>query len=177
MSLLNNKWSRTILAALITIAAMAFVWSEVQGLRPERVSWPSTGSARLVSVERMPDTGDLCTSMPVSAIAMQSAEFEGNRFFDDSKVYAATTVDITRPPVRTIRDTYPIYSSVAVDPIRDEVILQDTNLFAVRVFNRLDNTPRDVEATTPKRIIEGRDTKNEYNNGLYVDTKSGEIYN
>ena len=136
MSLLNNKWGKAVLAALITIAAVAFVWSEIQGLRPERVSWPSTGSARLVSVERLPDTGDLCSAMPVSAIAIQSAEFEGNRFFD-SKVYAATTVDITRPPVRTIRDTYPIYSSVAVDPIRDEVILQDTNLFAVRVFNRL----------------------------------------
>ena len=177
MSLLNNRWGKAILAAVITIGAMFFVWSEIQGLRPERISWPSTGSARLVSVERLPDTGDSCSALAVSAIAIQSAEFEGSRFFGDSKVYAATTVDVTRPPVRTIRDTYPIYSSVAVDPVRDEVILQDTNLFAVRVFNRLDNTPRDVEATTPKRVIEGRDTKNEYNNGLYVDTKSGEIYN
>src|SRR5207237_10051542 len=70
-----------------------------------------------------------------------------------------------------------IYSSIAVDTVRDEVILQDTNLFAIRVFNRLDNTPSSAEFTAPKRVVQGNDTKNEYNNGLYVDTKSGEIYN
>jgi len=177
MSLLNSRWGSAILSAATTITAIAFVWSGIRGLRSQPASWPSTGSARLVSVERLPETADLCSSMPVSAIAMQSAEFDRDGFLGDSKVYAAETVDVSRPPVRTIRDTYPIYSSVAIDPVRDEVILQDTNLFAVRIFNRLDNTPSDAEATTPKRVIEGRDTKNEYNNGLYVDAKSGEIYN
>jgi len=171
MRLGNNIRGKEILAVLTLLAAIVFCWSEVERWRPAPVSWPSTGSARLVSIERLPDVGDTCTSMPVSAIATLSAEFE------DSKVYAATTVDITRPPVRTIRDTYPIYSSVAVDTIRDEVILQDTNLFAIRVFNRLDNTPPSAESTTPKRVVQGSDTKNEYNNGLYVDPKSGEIYN
>src|SRR5262249_48430445 len=119
MSLLNSRWGRAILAAATTITAIVFVWSGIRGLRSQPPSWPSTGSARLVSVERLPDTPDLCSSMPVSAIAMQSAEFDRDGFLGDSKVYAAETVDVSRPPVRTIRDTYPIYSSVAIDPVRD----------------------------------------------------------
>src|SRR5437879_12579577 len=64
---------------------------------------------------------------------------------------AGDTVDVTRPPVRTIRDTYPIYSSVAVDTQHDEVVLQDTNLFGIKLFNRLDNKPPDSESTPPER--------------------------
>jgi len=122
----------------------------------------------LVSVGRLTD-GDFCApSEPVSAIATVSAEFE---------VHAAETVEVNRPPARVIKDTYPIYSSIAVDPIREEVVMQDTNLFGIKVFNRLDNTPENVDATQPKRVIQGPDTKNEYNNGVYVDPKNGETYN
>ena len=41
----------------------------------------------------------------------------------------------------------------------------------------LENTPPNVDASKPKRVIEGPDTKNEYNNGLYIDPKNGETYN
>src|SRR5262249_47957598 len=102
MRLGKNKHGKEILVGVIALASVVFLWSEVRRLRPAPTSWPSTGSARLVSIEQLPDAGDSCTSMPVSAIAVQSAEFE-ERFLDDSKVYAATTVDISRPPVRTIR--------------------------------------------------------------------------
>jgi hypothetical protein len=84
--------------------------------------------------------------------------------------------EISRPPVRTIRDTYPIYSSIAVDTQFNEVVLQDTNLFGIKVFNRLEHTPAGVEASKPVRVIEGRETDLEYNNGLYVDPKNGDIY-
>ena len=47
------------------------------------------------------------------------------------------TTELTRPPVRTILDTYPIYSSIAVDTQFNEVVLQDTNLFGLKVFSRL----------------------------------------
>src|SRR5439155_20757205 len=86
------------------------------------------------------------------------------------------TVDVTRPPVRTIRDTYPIYSSIAVDPVRDEVVLQDTNLFSIKSFYLLDNTPHTAEFTKPKRVIQGPKTLNEYNNGLHIDPKTGNIH-
>ena len=133
----------------------------------------SMGSARLVSIEHLPDQGDMCASPEqVSAIAALSFDALKGR-----SVYAAETVEVNRLPARMIRDTYPIYSSIAVDPVRDEVVMQDTNLFGIKVFNRLDNTPPNVDVTKPKRVIEGPDTKNEYNNGVYVDPKNGETYN
>jgi DNA-binding beta-propeller fold protein YncE len=134
------------------------------------------GSAQLVSMEQLPDYSELCAPEEGSAIAAMAAEFEENRLLTPSSVYAADTVEINRPPARMIRDTYPIYSSVAVDPVRDEVVLQDTNLFSIKVFNRLENTPPTATAAVPKRVIIGPDTKNEYNNGLYVDLGNGETY-
>ena len=82
----------------------------------------------------------------------------------------------TLTPLRTIRDTHPTYSAIAVDVNSDEVILQDNNLWSYRVFNRLDNTPPGVAMTTPKRIVSGPDTALQFNNGLYVDPKNGDIY-
>src|SRR5438034_7274292 len=148
-------------------------------------SKPSLGSPRLVSIEELPDSGEICAPEPPSRNASMIAALEDKNLFAafrETSVHAASpetgdTADVTRPPIRTIKDTYPIYSSIAVDPVRDEVVLQDTNLFGIKVFNRLENTPGNVEATTPKRVIEGPDTKNEYNNGVYVDPKNGETYN
>jgi len=82
-----------------------------------------------------------------------------------------------RLPVRTIRDTAPTYSSVAVDINSNEVILQDNNLWSYRVFDRLSPTPKnDDQVTKPKRIVMGDKTALQFNNGLYVDPVSGDIY-
>lgn len=82
----------------------------------------------------------------------------------------------TLTPVRTVRDTHPTYSAVAVDVNSNEVILQDNNLWSYRVFNRLDNTPAGAEMTQPKRVVTGDKTALQFNNGLYVDPVNGDIY-
>jgi len=138
------------------------------------------GSPRLVSVEELPDYSEICPPEPASHNSSMIAALEENNLFGaftEASVHAEDdSAEVTRPPVRTIKDTYPIYSSVAVDPIRDEVVLQDTNLFGIKIFNRLENTPSDVEAAKPKRVIQGPKTQNEYNNGLYIDPKTGNIH-
>jgi DNA-binding beta-propeller fold protein YncE len=78
--------------------------------------------------------------------------------------------------VRTVRDTRPTYSAIALDLNTDEVILQDNNLFEYRVFNRLDNTPPEADETMPKRVVQGPLTELEFNNGLYLDPKNGDVY-
>ncbi|PYS35001.1 MAG: hypothetical protein DMG14_28035, partial [Acidobacteria bacterium] len=88
----------------------------------------------------------------------------------------AATGDVTRPPVRQIWDTDPIYVSIAVNTATDEVVLQDTNEFGLRIFNRLDNTPATVSSLQSKKLIQGPKTKLEYHQGLYIDPKNGEIY-
>jgi len=138
------------------------------------------GSPRLVSVEELADYNEICPPEPASHNRSMIAALEENNLFaalTETSVRAeGDTADVTRPPVRTIKDTYPIYSSVAVDPLRDEVVLQDTNLFGIKIFSRLENTPSDVEAAKPKRVIQGPKTLNEYNNGLYIDPKTGNIH-
>jgi DNA-binding beta-propeller fold protein YncE len=169
----RNKSRKAILAAVLVAAFGIFCFSRFE--QPATVSEPGMGSARLVSLEQLPDSSQLCAPEEASAIATLSAEFDENSLL--TTVHAADTLEVTRPPVRMILDTYPIYSSVAVDPVRDEVVMQDTNLFSIKVFNRLENTPPNANAARPKRVIEGPDTKNEYNNGVYIDPKNGEIYN
>jgi DNA-binding beta-propeller fold protein YncE len=146
---------------------------------PESASL-NDGGAQLVSVAELPNM-ETCSTETVDVSSTMVVK-ENTSLFNllrDSSVYAqggTDTSEVTRAPVRTIRDTYPIYSSVAVDPIRDEIVLQDTNIFSIRVFNRLENTPPGREAAEPKRIIIGDKTDIEYNNGLYIDPKNGEIY-
>jgi len=82
-----------------------------------------------------------------------------------------------RVPVRTIRDTAPTYTSIAVDVNANEVIMTDNNLWSYRVFDRLSPTPKkDTDITPPKRIVTGDHTALQFNNGLYVDPVNGDIY-
>jgi hypothetical protein len=82
-----------------------------------------------------------------------------------------------RLPVRTIRDTAPAYSAVAVDVNSNEVVLQDNNLWSYRVFDRTAPTPTgEIDTTKPKRIVRGDKTALQFNNGLYVDPVSGDIF-
>jgi len=89
---------------------------------------------------------------------------------------APASVDAERAPVRVIRDTYATYSAIAVDAKTNEVFLQDENLFGIKVFNRMDNTPKSAVFTEPKRMFGGSNTKLEFNCGLYIDPQSGDVY-
>lgn len=79
-------------------------------------------------------------------------------------------------PVRNIRDAYPAFASVAVDMVRNEVVMTDENLFQILVYDRTENTAPGAEASKPKRVIVGEDTNIEFQSGVYVDQKTGDIY-
>jgi hypothetical protein len=171
---------RTALAGLFAIAMVVVGPSSVRRLQVSDSSSEVTGSARLVAIQEFPDFGDVCNMEPA---APDTSPGEENLFsaFAEPAAHAAPqssgeTTDVTRPPVRTIRDTYPIYSSIAVDTQRDEIALQDTNQFGIKFFKRLENTPTGAGASTPLRVIEGEKTDLEYNNGLYIDPKNSDIY-
>ncbi len=132
-----------------------------------------TGSPQLISVEPLAAMGgEMCQWAPASAsTALVSALRQ-----EQPAAGAASSVDADRAPLRIIRDTYPTYSAIAVDTNSNEVYLQDENLFGFKVFNRLDNTPPTASFTEPKRIVRGVQTKLEFNCGLYVDPKTGDVY-
>ena len=155
--------------------------------------WAISETPRLVSIDPLPTVeGEMCeTGVPgvprgtkvhwVSAIAGLTVEGASRQSsplitasFADEK--ARPSVNSDRAPVRVIEDTYPTYSAIAVDTRTNEVFLEDENLFGLKVFNRLDDTPPGASFTEPKRVLGGIKTKLEFNCGLYIDPKSGDVY-
>jgi len=137
-----------------------------------------TGQPQLVSRSPLPASeGEFCQWVPASAsgalsTALWQEQLAARAAADDAR----PVVDADRAPVRAIKDSYPTYSAIAVDTNSNEVYLQDENLFGLKVFNRLDNTPPTAAFTEPKRTIGGINTKLEFNCGLYVDQRSGDVY-
>jgi DNA-binding beta-propeller fold protein YncE len=128
-----------------------------------------TGPAQLVYYDPLPaelmDDG-MCEGPPVGV---------GTALAADSLEDGAGSDASGKKPARMIRDRYPSFSSVAVDSSRNEVVLTDENLFNVLVYNRLDNTsPAGI--TEPKRAIGGLKTKIEFQSGVHIDPKNGDIY-
>ena len=86
------------------------------------------------------------------------------------------TIFIERAAARVIQDPNPSFSAVAVDMVRDEIVLQDESLEQIMVYNRLDNTPPRAAMTEPKRVIGGGFTNLSLNCGIWVDQATGDIY-
>ena len=142
-----------------------------------------TGSPQLVAVDALPPAdGEMCEWIPASSQSLLIAALQQERAAARGAAMAPAdegerpAVDADRAPVRVLRDNYPTYSAVAVDPLRKEIVLQDENLFNIMVYDRMANTPPTATMTEPKRVIGGHETKVEFNCGLYIDPTSGDIY-
>jgi DNA-binding beta-propeller fold protein YncE len=81
-----------------------------------------------------------------------------------------------RQPVSTVRDPRNAFAGLAIDPIRNEVIIAEENNFSILVYDRMENTPPRAALSEPKRVIQGERTYLEYACGVYVDPASGDIY-
>ena len=156
-----------------------------------------TISNRLVSVQHLPDM-EMCSSEltladqwaiqqispPIRpAVQMASLQSESSSAAlrpapQQNRPAAAAPANGARSltPERTIRDSDPTYSAIGLDLLHDEVILQDNNLWSTRIFKRTDNTPVGQKLTEEQRVIQGDKTKIQFNNGLYIDPKNGDIY-
>ena len=142
-----------------------------------------TGYPQLVSIEplqAMNTDGEMCQWVPASSQTSLVSELQHGR--DAARGVSATAADgrpamsLDRPPLRTIRDQFPTYSTVALDTKNNEIVLQEENLFQIMVYDRMANTPPSATMTEPKRVIGGTEAKVEFNCGLYVDPMSGDIY-
>ena len=176
--------AKRVWSTLLAVAAVAFLIGKAKEFDLVRASQDAfgkpSGDARLVSVEPLPTTeGKMCIWMPASASEEVMTGFRQQllpQSITASNEQVRTSVVLDQPPIRTLRDTYPTYSAVALDPNTDEVYLQDENLFGYKVFNRLDNTPPTAAFTEPKRAVGGSKTSMDFNCALYVDPKTGDVY-
>ncbi len=81
-----------------------------------------------------------------------------------------------RSPIRTITDSYFAFAGIAVDPIRNEVVMAEENLSRLLVYDRLENTPPSATMSEPKRMLGGENTFLEYACSVYIDPATGDIY-
>jgi len=143
------------------------------------VHFHSRGSARLISIEEAPDLGDSCYRPASASLARRDSQRGLFAEFGEDTVHAqdaSSTVSLARPPVRDILDTAPIYSSVGVDVERNEVFLQDSNTWSVRVFSRMDNAKPGAPPTEPRRVISGPKSDVQFNSCVYIDPANGDVY-
>ena len=171
--------------ALVATAASAIVLSTPElSVDALTARLASTGGPRLKSIEPLPemDSGSMCQLAP--AAASQNEILAMLR--SPQNAAEAPARDIASPgqrngikdraPLRVIKDPYPTYSAVAMDFNHDEIVLLDENLFQILAYDRTANTPPQAAMTEPKRVLGGHHTKIEFNCGLYIDPKNGDIY-
>ena len=172
---IRGKAGFAAILAMIAIAAAFVVSSQEIDTARSVFGRKPTGQAQLVSIQPYPEmNGEMCQWVPASASSTLLAAFQQPRQGVPDEASRAEVEK--RAPVRMIRDDYAAYSSVAVDPVNDEVVLTDENFFQILVYDRLDNTPPTARLTEPKRTIAGLKTEIEFQCGLYIDPMSGDIY-
>jgi hypothetical protein len=140
----------------------------------------ASAGAKLISVVSLPQMeGEWCEAEPARAAPALIASLQQDRVPAPAAANGndARGVDAAKlKPIRMIRDPYAALSSVAVDVTNNEVVMTDENLFQVLVYDRLANTPPSAALTEPKRMLGGDKTEIEFQCGLYIDPKTGDIY-
>lgn len=155
---------RYLLGALVGASLM------VSQVHPDAIGAASI-HGRLVRMDPLPP--DVCVWPSAVQWAEQAATRQGRRagalpLDERTKIFSG-------PPTRKVQDQFAAFAAVSVDPVRDEVILTDENLFQVLAYNRTDNSGPDA-ITTPKRVLAGDNTLIEFESGVHVDSTSGDIF-
>jgi len=146
---MNNQFKVILLASVVVITAILFF---------------------VASGLFMP--GSLQPTDPDSIVALQVQNPSSTTLSDSGPII------IKREPLEVMGNAYPDLSGIAVDPVRDEIVLVTGQRDAqIMVFDRSADTPDYPEAIPhePKRMIGGSRSKVGAP-GLYVDPKTGEIY-
>lgn len=146
----------------------------------------SFGSERLVGYEQMTDpmsevNGPMCEFMPASASMLLAAAQAPVPSAEGATPPALPTQDArarvkARGALYRVEDPHYGFAGIAVDPIRDEIIIAEENVSNIVVYDRTANTPPNAAMTEPKRVIGGPDASIEYACSVYVDPVSGDIY-
>ena len=175
-----------ILGILILAVAAGFVLS---GSSQEgKLGTRALGYDQLVSRETLPQMdeeqmdGEMRQRIPASSsttlvAALQQQPGSGAAAMAPARPSEAERAAVaSRPPVRTVTDPHFAYAGIAVDPVRNEVVLAEENLSKLLVYDRLENTPPTAAMSEPKRMIGGPASFLEYACSVYIDPATGDIY-
>ena len=179
-----KSWRKAGLLIILAFLATAAGFILSGGMQEGKVGTRAFGYDRLVSREALPEMdGEMCqwvpasASMSLAAVLQQqpgssaAAETPPARPSDAERAEVAN-----RPPIRTVTDPHFAYAGVAVDPVRNEVVLAEENLSRLLVYDRMENTPPTAAMSEPKRMIGGEASFLEYACSVYIDPATGDIY-
>jgi DNA-binding beta-propeller fold protein YncE len=76
-------------------------------------------------------------------------------------------------PLRQVRDRFPVFADVAVDPVANIVAVTDENLFSLRTYDR-DLNSSDV--ADPRTVVTGNRSRVDFVCGIALDPINKEIY-
>lgn len=194
------RTSRTIrffvLVALFGIVTQLLLSQENRRVQNGTRQTKLIGSDRLVSVEPLPEMGEICINpqdanreliasleprKPVSSLMASVPQQKpgGTDAVTSAPPRPSDAVRqavARRPAAATIKDPRNTLAGIALDQTRNEVVFAEENNFSVLIYDRLTNTPPTAALSEPKRVIQGDNTFLEYACGVYVDPVSGDIY-
>src|SRR5438128_4334284 len=79
-------------------------------------------------------------------------------------------------PLRTVKDPYPVFTDVAVDPEANIAVMSDENLFSLRTYDR-NNPDAPLNAVSdPRTVITGPKSEVDFVCGVAIDPIHREIY-
>src|SRR5437867_11083544 len=76
-------------------------------------------------------------------------------------------------PLRQVRDRFPVFADVAVDPDANIVAVTDENLFSLRTYDR---DLASNEVAEPRTVISGNRSRVDFVSGVALDPINKEIY-
>jgi DNA-binding beta-propeller fold protein YncE len=137
------------------------------------------GKDRLVSVEALSEMAEASAGAnPMARVQPQATSGQtAQSATPPPRPSAALKSEVAiRQPIVSHKDPRHVFAAIAVDPIRNELVVGDENNFTIVVYDRTTDTPPTAAFSEPKRVIGGDNTFLEYLCGVYVDPASGDIY-
>lgn len=147
----------------------------------------SIGRDHIASWTALPDqAGEMCLTPDSMSELLPEAALQRRGAGQTTGTATGPAPVAFETPTRIIRDRFPAFSSIAIDHARDQVVVTDENLFQVLFYARTENNGP-TEVATPKRLIgtpwdkalmkrEESRTHIEFQCGLYIDPRNGEVY-
>jgi DNA-binding beta-propeller fold protein YncE len=79
-------------------------------------------------------------------------------------------------PLRAIRDPYPVFTDVAVDPESNIALMSDENLFSLRTYDRNNPDAPANAVSDPRAVITGPKSEVDFVCGVAIDPVHRELY-
>src|SRR5712692_2192064 len=79
-------------------------------------------------------------------------------------------------PLRAIRDPFPVFTDVAVDPEANIAVMSDENLFSLRTYDRNNPDAPPNAVSDPRSVITGPKSEVDFVCGVAVDPVHHELY-